>query len=641
MFSFLQAFISDRTLKVKIGGAYSSPKPQEQGVPQGSVISPTLFLVSINGIVQAVAEADTSLQCSLFADDFLLYFSSINLFTAITRTQSGVNAATSWASRRGCRFSSSKTVAMHFCKSQQRPRQKVPPHIILGGIPIPYEQSTKFLGVIFDQNLTWNNHILNLRQSSLSALNILKTVSGRDWGADQPSLLRLYHALIRSRLDYACQIYSSASATSLRSLDTVHHQALRLCTGAYRTSPVESLYVLSGDLPLSNRREQLLLSFYFKCKSFRKIPSFDVVNNVRLRDTYNTKRSASVPAHIRALRLLEEGNDCPLKVSESRNFDTPPWCKPIPEFCPMEQSKSGHLPYIVAASFEEHKESHADSIAVYTDGSKSPAGVGCAAVTSSQTFTAKLPFTSSVFTAELYAILLALKHFILNSDFNDFTIYSDSQSSILALTNFIPSHPVISEIQEWLTRTAAREKTVRFCWSPGHVGIIGNEKADRAAKSAVARPLPSRGDSPFSDIRTTISSRVRRKETQYLARRTFEEAESERQITYTLRIKNVRTWWLVEHQPASFQENPRKRKRTLAFDGEDNEGSTAKRRRVESPTSVSSQTRSHTLLDDGVHDSVNSLSKFICTSVPEITSHEATNAPEIMDQSGTERVVQL
>ncbi|XP_076038101.1 uncharacterized protein LOC143023464 [Oratosquilla oratoria] len=400
---------------------------------------------------------------------------------------------------------------MHFCKSQQRPRQKVPPHIILGGIPIPYEQSTKFLGVIFDQNLTWNNHILNLRQSSLSALNILKTVSGRDWGADQPSLLRLYHALIRSRLDYACQIYSSASATSLRSLDTVHHQALRLCTGAYRTSPVESLYVLSGDLPLSNRREQLLLSFYFKCKSFRKIPSFDVVNNVRLRDTYNTKRSASVPAHIRALRLLEEGSDCPLKVSESRNFDTPPWCKPIPEFCPMEQSKSGHLPYIVAASFEEHKESHADSIAVYTDGSKSPAGVGCAAVTSSQTFTAKLPFTSSVFTAELYAILLALKHFILNSDFNDFTIYSDSQSSILALTNFIPSHPVISEIQEWLTRTAAREKTVRFCWSPGHVGIIGNEKADRAAKSAVARPLPSRGDSPFSDIRTTISSRVRRK----------------------------------------------------------------------------------------------------------------------------------
>ncbi|XP_076066110.1 uncharacterized protein LOC143039754 [Oratosquilla oratoria] len=303
--------MSDRTLRVKIGGAYSSSKPQEQGIPQSSVISPTLFLISINGIVQAVAEADTSLQCSLFADDFLMYLSSINLFTAVTRAQRGVNAATSWASRRGCRFSSSKTVAMHFC---------------------------------------------SLRRSSLSALNILKAVSGRDWGADQPSLLRSYHALIRSRLDYACQIYSSASATSLRSLDTVHHQALRLCTGAYRTSPVESLYVLSGDLPLSNRREQLLLSFYFKCKSFREIPSFDVVNNVRLRDTYNTKRSASVPPHLRSLRLLEEGSGCPLKVSESRNFDTPPWCRPIPEFCPMERSKSGHLPYIVAASFEEHKE---------------------------------------------------------------------------------------------------------------------------------------------------------------------------------------------------------------------------------------------------------------------------------------------
>ena len=126
---------------------------------------------------------------------------------------------------------------------------------------ISYKDEVKILGVIFDQKLTWGPHIDYLKKKVRSSLNLLKVVSHFDWGADRKSLLKLYDALCRSKLDYACQIYSSACKTKLRELDVVHNLGLRICTGAYRTSPVESIYVDAGELPLDLRREELSLRY--------------------------------------------------------------------------------------------------------------------------------------------------------------------------------------------------------------------------------------------------------------------------------------------------------------------------------------------------------------------------------------------
>ncbi|GFU13601.1 putative RNA-directed DNA polymerase from transposon X-element [Trichonephila clavipes] len=61
-------------------------------------------------------------------------------------------------------------------------------------------------------------------------LYILKLLSNTLWGADRVSLLRVYQALILSRLDYGCVVYGSARASVLKRLDTVHHTALRICS---------------------------------------------------------------------------------------------------------------------------------------------------------------------------------------------------------------------------------------------------------------------------------------------------------------------------------------------------------------------------------------------------------------------------
>ena len=257
--NFIKNFLLDRQLKVKVGSVFSTVKEQREGVPQGSVLSVMLFLIYINSLVDYIQIKHPSIQCSLFADDFALYFSAINLDAAVQKVQDAVNLASHWASIHGFKFSTSKTVAVHFCKTT--PRVNAPQNITMNGQIITYEPFVKFLGLYFDSHLTWNHHIRQLKINTQKSMNILKVVSGYTWGADQTSLLKLYNALCKSKLNYACQIYSSASKSTLRSLDVVHNKALGICTGAYRTSPVESLYIDSGFPPLSIRREELGLRY--------------------------------------------------------------------------------------------------------------------------------------------------------------------------------------------------------------------------------------------------------------------------------------------------------------------------------------------------------------------------------------------
>ena len=90
--------------------------------------------------------------------------------------------------------------------------------------------------------------ILNISKSKcLKAFNLLKVLSRSSWGADQTTLLKLYRSLVRSKLDYGCIMYGSAQKSYLQMLDPKHNQGLRLALGAFRTSPVASLYVEADE----------------------------------------------------------------------------------------------------------------------------------------------------------------------------------------------------------------------------------------------------------------------------------------------------------------------------------------------------------------------------------------------------------
>ena len=153
------------------------------------------------------------------------------------------------------------------------------PVLNIYGSPIPVVEEAKFLGLLFDKKLSFIPHIRALKAKCLKALDILKVLSNTNCGGDRSVLLNLYRSIVRSKLHYGSIVYGSARKSYLKSLDTIHHQGLRLALGAFRTSPVESLYAESNEPSLYTRREKLSLQYTTKLAANPKNPAHNCVFN--------------------------------------------------------------------------------------------------------------------------------------------------------------------------------------------------------------------------------------------------------------------------------------------------------------------------------------------------------------------------
>ena len=505
MFNFIKEFLSNRSFKVRVGSEFSDPFVQEEGVPQGSVLSVTLFAAAINSIMENVP---VGVQGSLFVDDFAIYCSGSNAVEVCHKVQQAINAVTRWADKRGFQFSALKTKAIRFTR---RRRMEEVPTLVLKDVILPYEDQIKFLGVIFDKKLTFGPHINNVATNVRQSLNILKVVSHFDWGADRTTLLRLYTSLCLSRIDYACQIYSSACKTHLSKLDVVHNMGLRICTGAYKTSPVESLYVVSGMPALAIRREELGLRYISKIMTSKNNPNYKYI----ARPVDRSRRHPKLPKPLE-VRLEDSSRVAGLSdqsVSEITVSKLPPWCRPSIKICPIKSEKKSSTPRELKLKFLEHLGDHSHETSIFTDGSKNEDGVGYSAVIGDNIIKRKLPANCSVFTAELHGVLASLKHIFNSSQPNQkYVIHTDSQSSLSSLKQLYPRHPLVQEVQEWLILLHCRKKCeVCFCWVPAHVDIKGNEEADIAAKEAINLAATMDISVPHIDMKRVIHSSLYRK----------------------------------------------------------------------------------------------------------------------------------
>ena len=152
-----------------------------------------------------------------------------------------------------------------------------------------------------------------------------KVVSRFDWGADSIVLLHLYIALVRSKLDYGSIVYGSAHKSYIGMLDTVHHQGIRLSLGAFRTSPVESLYVEANEESLYRRRERLSLQYAIKLSSTPNNPTFDTVFRPKYSEIFAIRPNAIPTFGLRIKDLIDEANINIETIRQATIPESPPW----------------------------------------------------------------------------------------------------------------------------------------------------------------------------------------------------------------------------------------------------------------------------------------------------------------------------
>ena len=271
-------------------------------------------------------------------------------------------------------------------------------------------------------------------------------------GAGTETLLMLYRAIIRSKLDYGCIVYGTASNTDLRQLDSIHNAGVRLALGAFCTSPVSSMYTEANEAPLEECQLKLSMHYYLKNRACTDNPAHHALHEFdpMIRDLYFPRpnrrggmtRPSTQPIGLKLEETMTSAEiEIELVVFPLRTPSFPPGTH---EYDPKkhnlieEGSKCMITREEAQAKFREYHDAQGPHDEVYTNGSKINERVEAAAVvnhhfqngeTACRQLSKRLLDNSTIFAAEATAITPALDYYRhMDPVQHDVVFYSDSMS---------------------------------------------------------------------------------------------------------------------------------------------------------------------------------------------------------------------
>ena len=249
----ISIFLSNRFIYVVVDGATFASFPVSSGVPQGSVLSPTLFLLFINDLLHATASDVHS-----FANDSNLHKSSSfqcqpssnarsqSRLAMSSTINSDLQSISEWGTRNLVKFNTSKTQLLTISLSNTPSNYP----IIFEDSKIPPLNSINILDLQISSSLSWRDHIVQIAKSASKKLGVLFRCKQYFNGAQ---LFKLYTGFIRPCLEYCSYIWGSSPYTSL--LDRIESKAIRLIGDPSLTSTLD---------PLSLRRKVASLSLFYR-----------------------------------------------------------------------------------------------------------------------------------------------------------------------------------------------------------------------------------------------------------------------------------------------------------------------------------------------------------------------------------------
>lgn len=229
-------YLINRSQQVKIGDYISDGKELAYGVPQGSILGPTLFLIYINDLCNLPVQNS---KIIVYADDTVLLVTDKSWDDVMRRTEIMLEMISDWLSTNVLSLNVDKTKLITFsCSSRTQPLSskcnikfhscKSASGVISCSCPfVPYVTDIKYLGVQIDNTLTWNLHIANITAKARKLIHIFRKLRS---SADKSTLITVFHALAQSIFGYCITAWGSSAKTSVLRLERAQRAILKVMT---------------------------------------------------------------------------------------------------------------------------------------------------------------------------------------------------------------------------------------------------------------------------------------------------------------------------------------------------------------------------------------------------------------------------
>ena len=272
---FMSSFLNKRSSRVKWGNNRSSWTDCLFGVPQGSCLSPLLFNIY------------TSELCSLpnimaFADDFAIIETGPSYEKTTTALCETLGLLESMAAKLCLAVSINKTKYMKFgvgARSRKKPRVE----LTMAGNEIKQVDSWKYLGVVFDKNLRFSDHITAVHVKAKKRALLFRWLMHRIKGCKSTILLTIYKIYIRPILEFASPLLSELTLSSRRKLERIQQTFLCWVLGTAFWTARYQINLMCRILPIDKRIEARAITIFFK----RKTAGISDSRNIWYRRTSN------------------------------------------------------------------------------------------------------------------------------------------------------------------------------------------------------------------------------------------------------------------------------------------------------------------------------------------------------------------
>jgi hypothetical protein len=200
---WLYSFLSDRYTSIKLLDFENSLEKVELGIPQGSPISPILYLFYNADLLESCEDTSLSLSPTGFADDVTLIVYSRTVERNCELLEKAYKKCLKWAKTHGSRFNPEKSELIHFYKARKDLGKT---EIILEGNIVKPSKSIRLLGVYMNQRLSYKAHLEVIKGRIAIILGAFRRLIQSTWGYTLEAARTLYLSVVRPVLAFGALI---------------------------------------------------------------------------------------------------------------------------------------------------------------------------------------------------------------------------------------------------------------------------------------------------------------------------------------------------------------------------------------------------------------------------------------------------